>query len=346
MNANPSYQEKIGQMLLVGFRGYSVRENDPIANDLIERNLGGVILFDQEMADTQLTGRNIQSPDQVRALTASLKSFASNPLWVAIDQEGGRVNRLKSSYGFPETLSHEELGLLNDPQKTYEHARLIAMTLQSLGINVNLAPVVDLDANPLNPIIKGKKRSFSADPEIVVQQARAFAQAHLDLGILTCAKHFPGHGSAQGDTHHGLVDVTAHWSERELIPFQRLIEANCCPLIMSAHVFHQGLDAQRPATLSRAVLTGLLRGRLHFDGVILTDDMEMKAITSQFGLEKAVQYAVEAGADMLCFGNNLSFDAQIGEKAWNTLVRLVESGVIAESRIDDSYNRICRFKGI
>jgi beta-N-acetylhexosaminidase len=237
-------------------------------------------------------------------------------------------------------------GQCNDLQRTSDHARQIATTLRDVGISVNLAPVVDLDANPRNPIIKGKKRSFSSDPEIVARQAEAFCRAHLDLGILPCAKHFPGHGSAQGDTHCGLVDVSAHWSERELIPFQRLVQARCCPLIMSAHVFHRGLDVERPATLSAAVLGGLLRRRLGFEGVILTDDMEMKAITSQFGLEKAVQYAVEAGADVLCFGNNLAYDARIGEKAWNILVRLVENGVIPESRIDESFRRIERLKGI
>lgn len=338
--------DKIGQMLLAGFRGFEIHENDVISSDLRERNLGGVILFDQEMADTTLSRRNIQSPEQVRLLVQSLHAHAKTPLWVAIDQEGGRVNRLKPIYGFPETMSHEELGRINDPSKTFEHARMIAGTLKSLGINVNLAPVVDLDANPNNPIIKGKKRSFSSDPEIVAQHAMAFARAHLEAGVLPCAKHFPGHGSAQGDTHCGLVDVTEHWSERELIPFQRLIQSGCCPLVMSAHVFNRNLDPERPATLSKSVLTGLLRKRLGFDGVILTDDMEMKAITSQFGLEKAVQYAIEAGADMLCFGNNLSFDAHVVEKATGIIYRLVDSGVLSESRINESFNRIQRLKGL
>src|SRR5690606_16679698 len=157
-NSNPTLSDKIGQMLLVGFRGYSVTEADPVVRDLQERNLGSVIYFDQEMADTQLKGRNIQSPEQVSALSRTLKGYARTPLLVSIDQEGGRVNRLKSDYGFPETLSHEELGKRNDPKFTFEHAESIAQTLARAGINLNLAPVVDLDANPDNPIIKGKKR--------------------------------------------------------------------------------------------------------------------------------------------------------------------------------------------
>jgi len=333
-------------MLLAGFRGFQISDADVISSDLNKRNLGGVILFDQEMADTTLCGRNIRSPEQLSSLVQSLRDHAKTPLWVAIDQEGGRVNRLKPTYGFPETLSHEELGRINDPTKTYEHARMIAGTLKNLGINVNLAPVVDLDANPNNPIIKGKRRSFSSDPEVVAQHAMAFAKAHLEVGVLPCAKHFPGHGSAQGDTHRGLVDVTEHWSERELIPFQKLIQSGCCPLVMSAHVFNRNLDEERPATLSSNVLTGILRKRLGFDGVILTDDMEMKAITSQFGLEKAVQYAIEAGADVLCFGNNLSFDAHIVEKAIGIISHLIDSGVLPESRIEESFQRIRKLKGL
>src|SRR5688572_2540396 len=155
-----SLQDKIGQMVLVGFRGYDVKETDPVARDARERNLGSVIFFDQEMCDKHLPGRNIKSPQQVKALVSALQAVAKTPLFVSIDQEGGRVNRLKATYGFPETVSHEELGRRHDLKFTYDHAAQIARTLADLGINLNLAPVVDLDANPDNPIIKGKKRSF------------------------------------------------------------------------------------------------------------------------------------------------------------------------------------------
>jgi beta-N-acetylhexosaminidase len=344
MNQAVSLREKVGQMLLIGFRGCAIAPNDPIAQDVSTRNLGGVILFDQEMANPSLKGRNIQSPQQVKSLVASLKNGVTTPLLVAIDQEGGRVNRLKPAYGFPESISHEELGAINDPAQTFAHAEKTAQTLADLGINFNLAPVVDLDAAPDNPIIKGKKRSFSADPEIVARHAIEFCRAHHKHRVMTCAKHFPGHGSARGDTHLGLVNVTEYWTERELIPFQRLIEAGECDAIMTAHVFNARLDPARPATLSRAVLQGILRERLGFGGVVLSDDMEMKAIASHYGLEQAVQFGLEAGLDVLCFGNNMNFDANIGEKAAGIILRLVESNKISEARIDESYQRIQKLK--
>jgi len=315
-----------------------------IVRDIREHGIGGVILFDQEMADASTKRRNIESPAQVKELVSYLQSQAPTPLLVSIDQEGGRVNRLKPDYGFPESISHEELGRINDPAETYRRAEQTARTLASLGLNLNLAPVVDLDANPDNPIIKGKKRSFSADPEVVARHAAEFVRAHRAHGVLSCAKHFPGHGSAKGDTHLGLVDVTQTWHERELIPFRRLIEAGLCDALMSAHVFNAKLDPERPATLSRAVLTGILREKLGYRGVVLSDDMEMKAISSHYGLEKSVPAAIEAGVDMLCFGNNMSFDAGIAGKAIDILERAVTSGRISEQRIDESYQRVQALK--
>jgi len=340
----PSLADKIGQMVLAGFRGLSATDRDPIIQDLHHRNLGAAILFDQEMADQHLPTRNIQSPGQVRALVTSLHQAARTPLLVGIDQEGGRVNRLKPAYGFPETFSHEELGLRHDPSFTFQHAALIAKTLAGLGLNLNFAPVVDLDANPDNPIIKGKKRSFHSDPEIVATHALAYARAHRQHGVLTCPKHFPGHGSAKGDTHLGLVDVTQTWRERELIPFQRMIESGFTEIIMTAHVFNARLDPERPATLSRRVLQGVLRDQLGYRGLIISDDMEMRAITSQYGLEKAIHFGIEAGLDILCFGNNMSYDRNIGEKVTGLIQRLVESGQLPEARIDESYRRIMNLK--
>jgi beta-N-acetylhexosaminidase len=342
--APPTLREKIGQLLIVGFRGTAPSECDVIVRDLREHHIGGVILFDQEVADTTLRRRNIESPAQVKALVEFLQAQARAPLLVSIDQEGGRVNRLKPVYGFPESTSHEDLGRLNQPAETFRHAETTAKTLASLGINLNLAPVVDLDAHPDNPIIKGKGRSFSNDPEIVARHAMEFVKAHRAHGVLTCAKHFPGHGSAAGDTHLGLVDVTQRWHERELIPFQRLIEAGLCDVIMTAHVFNAKLDPDRPATLSRAVITGLLREKLGFTGVITSDDMEMKAISSHYGLENSVPAAIEAGIDVLCFGNNLGYDPDIAGRAIEILARAVESGRISESRIDASYERVLALK--
>ena len=337
-------REKLGQLLIVGFRGTHPSDCDLVRRDIAEHGVGGIILFDQEMAGGPAQRRNIESPEQVQALVAELQAEAPVPLLVSIDQEGGRVNRLKPAYGFPETVSHEELGLRNDLAETYRRADGIATTLASLGINLNLAPVVDLDANANNPIIKGKGRSFSSDPEAVARHAAEFIRAHHAHGVLTCAKHFPGHGSAAGDTHLGLVDVTQTWHERELIPFQRLIAAGLCDVVMSAHVFNARLDPQRPATLSRAVITGILRDRFGFDGVITSDDMEMKAISSHYGLEESAPAAIEAGIDVLCFGNNMSFDPEIASRAIGILERAVRSGRLSEARIDQSAARVAKLK--
>ena len=348
MPAAPTLREKIGQLLIVGFRGTAPADCAAIERDLREHHIGGVILFDQEMAggtiDSGPRRRNIESPEQVRTLLRHLQAHAKIPLLTSIDQEGGRVNRLKPAYGFPPSISHQELGALDQPAETYRHATATARTLADLGFNLNLAPVVDLDAHPNNPIIKGKGRAFSSDPAAIVRHAAEFIRAHRAHGVLTCAKHFPGHGSATGDTHLGLVDVTATWTERELIPFRDLIAQGLCDVIMTAHVFNARLDPDHPATLSRAVMTGLLREKLGFDGVITSDDMEMKAISTRYGLAESVPLAIEAGLDVLCFGNNLTYDPDIAGKAVAILVRAVESGRIPESRIDLSYHRVLALK--
>ena len=342
--ASLTLREKIGQLLNVGFRGCHPAECAFAVRDIREHGIGGVILFDQEMSDGSAGRRNIESPAQVRNLLAHFQSHARIPLLTSIDQEGGRVNRLKAVYGFPASSSHEELGRIDDSATTSRHATTSAQTLAGVGLNLNLAPVVDLDAHPDNPIIKGKRRSFSADPEAVARHAADYIRAHRAHGVLTCLKHFPGHGSATGDTHLGLVNVTATWSDRELIPFQRLIAAGLCDVIMSAHVFNAHLDPDLPATLSRAVITGLLRERLGYAGVITSDDMEMKAISSHYGLENSLPLAINAGIDVLCFGNNLSYHPDIAPRAIAILENAVTSGRIQESRIDESCARVLALK--
>lgn len=341
-------REKIGQLLMIGFRGAQPADCGLIARDIRDHGIGGVILFDLDMTSTIDSGkpgpRNIESPGQVRALLAHLQTQSKIPLLTSIDQEGGRVNRLKPTYGFPPSISHEELGRLNQPAETYRHAAVTAQTLADVGLNLNLAPVVDLDAHPDNPIIKGKGRSFSSDPEAVARHAAEFVKAHRAHRVLTCPKHFPGHGSATGDTHLGLVDVTATWSDRELIPFQRLIEQDLCDVIMSAHVFNAKLDPDRPATLSRRVITGILREKLGFRGLVVSDDMEMKAISTHYGLEISLPAAIEAGIDVLCLGNNLSYDPDITVKAVDILERAVHAGRLSPARIDESSERVLAAK--
>jgi beta-N-acetylhexosaminidase len=336
-------RRRISQLLNVGFRGCRPEECGPALRDVGELGVGAVIFFDQEMASPGAGRRNIESPAQVRALIDAFQAATAIPLLVSVDQEGGRVNRLKPAYGFPPSLSHAELGQ-GDPEATGVAAGRTARTLAELGFNLNLAPVVDLDATPDNPIIRGKGRSFHADPEVVTWHAARFVEAHRAQGVLSCLKHFPGHGSARGDTHLGLVDVTRSWSRAELVPFRRLIEAGLCDLVMSAHVFNAALDPDRPATLSPKVITGLLREELRFDGVVTSDDMEMKAISSHYGLETAVPEALLAGVDQLCFGNNMNYDADIAPRVVALIEKAVRDGRVPESRINEACGRILCLK--
>ena len=291
---SPSLDVKIGQMLMVGFRGLAVDENHPIARDIRERHLGGVVLFDFDVPDRSPV-RNITSPGQLRALTASLQSLSDIPLFVAVDGEGGQVWRLQERFGFPPTLSARCLGRMNDLSRTYGYAAAMAKTLAEAGINLNLAPVVDLDVNPDNPVIGKLGRSFSADPETVTENARAFIRAHHDRGILCVLKHFPGHGSSSADSHLGMADVTNTWTQAELIPYRILAGEGFADAVMTAHVFNARLDRDEPATFSRPVVTGLLRDDLGYDGVVISDDLQMRAVSDRCGFETAVEKAVAAG---------------------------------------------------
>jgi beta-N-acetylhexosaminidase len=330
-------------MLMVGFRGLKMGPEHFIVQDIRERHLGGVILFDYDVP-TQQAVRNIESPSQVKALVASLKSVSPVPLLVAIDQEGGIATRLKERHGFPPTISHQHLGQLNDLETTHKQATLVAKTLADLGINLNLAPVVDLCVNPNNPIIAKYGRCFSADPLVVTDHALQFIRAHHEQEVLCALKHFPGHGSSTADSHRGLTDVTDTWSRVELEPYVRIIEAGQADAIMTAHVFIANLDNQYPATLSQVAITRILRKELHYNGVVISDDMQMGAIVSHYGFEMAIQKAIEAGVDILTFANNSVYEEDVAGRAIEVIRTLVQAGTISEMRIDESYRRIQRLK--
>ncbi len=338
-----SLDEKIGQMLMVGFRGLEVSESDQIVKDIKLGKVGGVVLYDRDVA-LQSDNRNIQSPGQLLSLTLSLQRFAPMPLFVAIDQEGGRVNRLKEKYGFPATVSNKYLGDLNNPDSTKYYADRTVNTLKSVGINLNLSPVVDVDVNPNSPAIGAIGRSFSANPKIVSDNAAIVISSHHKQNVLTSLKHFPGHGSAANDSHLGFTDVTSTWQPIELEPYKNLINNGYNDFIMTAHIFNANLDSEFPATLSKNIMTGLLREQLNFGGVIISDDMGMGAITSQFGLETAVEKSIEAGVDILLFANNLSYDEQIAEKVITIIKAMIDKGKINVNRINDSYKRIISLK--
>ncbi|MBO8093080.1 MAG: glycoside hydrolase family 3 [Prosthecochloris sp.] len=338
-NTDPDLDRKIGRMLMVGFRGMDLDEAPHISKALESERIGGVILFDYDVP-SRSAERNIESPEQLKLLTSRLRNAAPFPLFIAIDQEGGRVCRLKTARGFPPTVSAAWLGKLNDPDSTYQHASATARLLKDLGINLNFAPVVDLDLNPDNPVIGSLDRSFSNDPHIVAAHAAMTIRAMNEQGIMTALKHFPGHGSSSTDTHYEVTDVSDSWQQKELLPYRLLIDEGYRGMIMTAHVFNSRLDADLPATLSRNTISGTLRDSLRFMGVVISDDMQMQAIASHYGLETAILLAIRAGVDILLFANNSTYDPDIAAKAHAIIRSFVENGTIPPGRIDESVERI------
>jgi len=338
-SAGPPLVEKIGQMVLTGFTGLDAGPGTAIASQLANYGQAGVVLFDYPVNGVP---RNISSPPQLKALVGELLAAEPN-LIVACDEEGGLVARLDDSHGFPATVSEQYLGTINDPSVTYSHAAQMGATLASMGINLNFAPVVDVNVNPNNPIIGSLGRSFSADPDIVTSMAEAFIHGMHDNGVLCTLKHFPGHGSSTTDSHLGFVNVTNTWSAAELEPFRDIIADGLADAVMTAHIFNANLDPQYPATLSYKTITGILREQLGWDGVVFSDAMEMRAITDNYGFEQAIVLAVGAGVDILQYGNDGDDPTLVG-RVIETIRQHVVSGAIPESRIDESYLRVQALK--
>lgn len=334
------------QMLMVGFRGDTVDENSDAARYVRDLGVGAIILFDIDLTgDATLGSRNITSRDKLEQTTARLRGWSRTPLLIALDQEGGRVARLKPQYGFTPTVSAASLGRAANADTTRHYAALIAGDLARSGVNVNLAPVVDLH-DPLCPPLGGIDRCFSANADSVAWHAGIFIDEHHRHGVLTTLKHFPGHGHAHGDSHWGLVDITSTWTDDDLQPFQTLIDNHRADIIMTAHVFLRDIDPDYPATLSRDIIDGLLRKRLHYDGVVLSDDMYMQGIIDNFDIDNAIVLAINAGVDMLCVGNNIStgFEADRPFRLVDLIVNAVHDGRIPFERIIEANARIARLK--
>lgn len=333
-----------GGLVLRGFRGLTVEPGDAVVRDLGTGGLGGVLLFDID-GPSGSTQRNIASPPQVRSLVDGLLNATAQgpPPLIAIDQEGGQVCRLKERHGFPGTEAARQLGAAG-PEATFRAADELAATLAAAGVNMNLAPVVDLDVYAGNPIIGGKARSFAADPEIVAEHAAAFVRAHRQHSVLCCLKHFPGHGSSRDDTHVGFTDISRTWSRAELIPYRRLLSAGLVDAVMTAHVFHADLDDIYPATLSSSIVNGLLRDELGFDGVVISDDLGMGAISTRYGFEEAVARCLGAGVDLLALANQNEYDDDVTVRAVDVIADLVASGRLDEARLEQSAARVRRLR--
>ncbi len=336
-------KDRLGQLFILGFKGTELDADNPIVHDLRNNNLGGVILFDKLLAK-RMDKNNISSPAQLKSLTQSLQRHAHHPLLICIDQEGGLVRRLKTGTGFPKTASPQAMGEADDPVLTAIHAACTATTLKTLGINLNLAPSVDLNTYTDNPVIGKLGRSFSASPDTVVRHAAIWIKEHRKLNILTCLKHFPGHGSSRADSHLGFTDITESWQEEELIPFKSLIQQELADCVMPGHLFHNGLDSDHPSSLSPAVIDTILRKTLGFNGLVITDDLQMKAITDKYGLGESVCLALAAGVDMLIIGNNLEYDPQLLQKLIPAVLKAVEQGRISEERIYQALQRVENIK--
>lgn len=329
-------KEMIARMIIIGFKGDSVDENSTIIKELGEYPLGGVILFDRCYNDRNKT-KNIRSPQQLQELTARLKSHASRPLFIGVDQEGGRVARLKSEYGFTPAPSAASIAKLSK-EEAKEIYTAQSQMLQNAGINMNFAPVVDLAINAQNSVIVGLERSYGSDAKSVSQNAKVLIEAQKSANVISVLKHFPGHGSSFGDSHKGFVDVSESWKSEELSPYEQLIEGLEVDAIMSAHVFNKHLDPKHPATLSYNTITELLRNSMGYNGVVISDDMQMRAITEHYTLKERLTLAINAGVDMLLFGNQL--ESITPDKIIRTIFREVKSGAIAIERIIEANARI------
>ena len=329
-------KKQIARMLVVGFESEKIDKNSKIVKDIQKYELGGAILFDRFYDDRSKT-KNISSPAQLQELTKKLKSFSKKPLLISIDQEGGKVARLKPKYGFKKIPSAKEISKLS-LQDAKEIYKTQAKMIKQNGINCDFAPVVDLALNPKNKVIVGLERSYGASSSKVTQYAKIFINSLREQNVISVLKHFPGHGSSLDDSHKGFVDITNTWSEKELKPYKELIASNDVDMIMTAHVFNSQLDAKYPATLSYNVNTKLLRQKMGFKGVVISDDLQMKAISKHYTLKETVTKAINSGVDILLFGNQLASNNV--EELVEIIYSQVKSGAISKKRILESNRRI------
>ncbi len=329
----------IGQMIMVGFPGTEDTDKGVIAvrEQLAGGVIGGVVLYPE----------NIRSEQQVSALNAFLRNARSSPIpFIAVDQEGGKVQRLSRENGFSYFPSARSVGQnpsFASPDGAQRLYASMAKELADAGFNVNFGPVVDLNLNPDNPVIGERERSFGADPNTVTQLARAFILAHREAGIVTVAKHFPGHGSSHADSHKGFADISMSWKEIELEPYRQLAKEGMLDAVMIGHLYHPRFSdgAKLPASLS-AKAVGALRSKdwINFDGVVVSDDMEMGAVAHDYSLEERVIKAINAGTDVIVFSNVTAGDPELGPKIHAIIADAVRDGRISRLRIEQAYGKI------
>jgi len=317
-------RRRAAKLLTVGFYGHKLGDE---LKRLLDCGVSGVVLF----------ARNVDTPEQVAELIGEIKRHAGRPLFVSLDQEGGLVARLRQ--GFTRLPPMRAVGALGDEGLAERVGRLLGRELRAVGVDVNFAPVLDIDTNPDNPIIGN--RSLSREPELVARLGVAIGRGIQAAGVAACGKHFPGHGDTAQDSHQELPRLP-HSRERleavELVPFRAWVQAGLAA-IMTAHVIFEPLDAEYPATMSRPVLHGILRDAMGYDGLIVTDDIEMKAIADHYGYAEAAIRGVTAGVDnFLC-----CHTAEVAHQLIETVAAAVERGRVPLERLVDANQRVASF---
>lgn len=333
---------KIDQIFIMGFRGYTYDEATDIKRALTETNLGGVILFDYD-TPTKKYIRNIQSESQIKSLISDLQTHSKTRLFIAIDEEGGKVSRLKNVAGFEKTSSAEYLG--TQPTAIVRSVgKTLGTELSNYGFNIDFAPVLDVNVNTLNPVIGAVDRSFSSDPLVVSEKGIAFMEGLMDAGVVAVGKHFPGHGSSTTDSHLGFVDITDTYQSYELDPFKNAC-ASLLPAVMVAHVYNKNIDPLYPATLSEKHIQTLKQEAGCADQLVISDDMDMRAISSQYGRKEALIRSLNAGVDVIIISNNVTgYDKDAFFKARTIILDAIKSGDISINRINEAYEKIKTFK--
>ena len=328
----------IGQMIIVGFEGASV--GDPSFQTLLEKVRSG------RVSGVLYLQRNMSSRNSIVLMNEALQKAASVPLIVAVDQEGGAIQRIPRQLGFPRVPAARDVSERLSPRQAYEAYSALARTLRKWGFNLNLGPVVDLNINPKNPIIGRLGRSFSEKPDEVVQYSAAFVDAHRRHGVLTALKHFPGHGSATADSHTGFVDVKAKSDAAELKVFEDLVHDDFADLVMVGHTYDANLQTGQklPASLDAAIVSRLLRGKIGFEGAVITDDLQMAAVSETFSLKETVLKAVLAGNDLLVFANAKTVDPNLDQKIADILTDEATANPEIRHAIDRAAERIAQLK--
>ncbi len=334
-----SLEHQIGQMVMIGIGStdqYSA--DDPLFKDLEAGYVGGIVLYEKNVL-------RANPKPAMKKLILNYQKKSATPLFVSIDEEGGRVNRLKPKYGFLPTVSARKLATLSESSRADYISNLVT-NMYEVGINLNYAPDIDLAVNPDNPVIARVERSLGLDPIMVASLATEIIDQHRLMGIGTVLKHFPGHGSSKSDTHLGIADVTDYWRFEELLPYKTLLDSGKVDAIMTAHIVNGNLEYEKkPSTLSKRVVTGILRDFMGYEGVVFSDDMQMKAISDHYGFENAVKLSIQAGVDVLMFANNVPGYENVSVRDLHGMIKnLVLEGEISRERIFESYQRIIKMK--